>query len=419
MALSITATPDPGAMVVRLYVAGGVPPYTVAAQPSGGQPAYVVRSPQTPVTGDATARNMLDGQAPLGQAVSYAVTDSAGSAAVTAAAVTLVSTLPVLSDALDPTRYITCTVVSQKPNHWAPRSVFYDVLGRRDPTVAIGPLRLRDGELVLATADNTARRALLNLLASGNPLLLRTPSPTTVDDVTLLVTDLNETLLIDGDHAGWSLWGLTYQGVTADLGPFAGDPSRTYATVVAGWPTYGDLPPAYADYAALLTGNAYSNLGSQLVTAGWDTPANVALWSLTLSTRVTLASVGGVGVVTAAGGVGLLACTLPGAIQNVTTVPGKRYRVTFKARVSAGALGAIARVHVLSNTQPAVAGYFQPGLVTAASPVVTLSAAWQTISYDGTLPAGDDIVSMVFRVESIPDGGKCEIQTPSVREILP
>lgn len=421
MALTITATPDPYTFVVRLLVAGGVPAYTVTAQPSGGQAAYVVSSPQTPVTGDATARNMIDGRVPLGAvSTAYTVTDAAGVSASTAAAVTIAATMPVLSDALDPNKLIQLPVVSQRPNHWEARSVYYPVLGRRDPTVAIAPMALRDGELVLST-DGTpvARRAVINLLSSGDPLILRTPCPSAVDDVTLLVTSAAEELLNDSNPVGLSNFRLTYQAVTSDLGPFTGDPSRTYDTVKTAWPSYADLPPAYATYGDLLSGSAYANQGAQLVGAGWDTPSNVAAWNtFWTSGTYTFTCPAGVGLVSNTGaGVLLFVAVHQPTIWNMATAAGKRYRLSFRARVASGALGAGARVHMLTNTMPATADYFVAGQVTAASALLTLTAGWQTLTFDATVPAGDDVASFFFRVENQPAGSTVEISTPSVREL--
>ena len=424
MALTITPTPDPYSYVVRLYVAGGTPPYTVTAQPSGGRPAYTVRSPQTPVTGDATARNMVDGQAPLGLDVStvYRVTDSAGVTGADSTAASVPASNPVLSDALDPNKFLALVVVSQKPNRWAPRSVWFDVLGRRDPTVAIGPMRLRDGQLVLRLPASVNRRQMIDLLTPGDPMLLRTPCPSTVDDVTFLVTDLNEALVTD-DPAGPTLFELTYQGVTGDLGPFTGDPSRTYATVLAAWSSYDQLPPAYATYGDLTSGTAYSGQGPQLLPNGWGTTTDYNTWSYGWSSGAPGSSVGGVGQIVSSGTSGSrwIAMRPSGSdLYNYVTVPGKRYRVSFQARQASGVTGAQAWVDIITNTAPALADYFQPGAVQLGqvASTVNLDGQWRTVSYDVTIPAGDDRMSVSFNVRNMPAGAATyEVRNPSVREL--
>lgn len=422
MALTITTTADPYSYVMRLYVAGGTPPYTVSAQPSGGRPAYTVRSPQTTVSGDATARNLVDGQIPLGTvATIYRVTDAAG-ATVDSAAVSIPAALPVLSDALDPGRFVTLTVVSQKPNHWAPRTVWFDVLGRRDPTVAIGPMRLRDGTLVLRYGADVTRRQVIDLLTPGDPMLLRTPCPNAVDDVTFVVTDLAESLALEDAPAGPTVFTLTYQGVTGDLGPFTGDPSRTYATVAGESTQYAELPLKFVDYASLAAGLAFTNQGPQLIPHGWATGADYAAgWNYGWSSGAPGSSSGGVGLIVSSGTLGSrwIAIYQPDVYNYVTTA-GKKYRITFQARQATGAAGATAYVEAITNTAPASADYFQPGAIQAGSGVsaVTLDGQWRTCTYDVTIPAGDDRLTVSFNVRNMPAGAATyEVRNPSVREL--
>jgi hypothetical protein len=226
--LTATATPDDVlATYMVLRASGGTAPYSWTAFPNGGTPYTVPRTVADP-TGAAT----VDGLAPLGREVTYQVRDSAG------ASLDVTTSLPeppsaVLSDALDPARVLFVTVVDQLPNEWAARSVWFDVLDRRDPFVAVAPMRFRNGTIVLRTVTADDRRDLFDLLTTGRPLVLRSPCAAAVDDLTILVNQVTEELASDSMKAGPRSWSLTYQAVSNELGPYLPDPDWDWSAVVA------------------------------------------------------------------------------------------------------------------------------------------------------------------------------------------
>jgi hypothetical protein len=227
--LSATAVPDPAAgLFFVLTAAGGTAPFRWQAFPNGGD-VYTVPATST----DPTGRVTYDGLAPFGREVTYRVTDSTG------ATFDLEASLDdppsaVLSDAVDPNRSAFVTVVDQLPNTWAGRSVWFDVLDRRDPFVAVAPMRYRNGTIVVRVTGGTDdRRDLLDLLTPGVPLVLRSPCHEAVDDVVILVSEVTEELALEAAKAGPRLWRLTYQAVTRDIGPYLPDPSWTWDDLVA------------------------------------------------------------------------------------------------------------------------------------------------------------------------------------------
>jgi hypothetical protein len=247
VALSATVVPDPAAgLFFVLTAAGGTAPYRWQAFPNGGD-AYTV--PAT--VSDPTGRVTLDGFAPFGREVTYRVTDSTGDD------VEVQATLPdppsaVLSDAADPNRAEFVTVLDQLPNTWAARSVWFDVLDRRDPFVAAAPMRYRDGTIVLRVTGGTDdRRALLGMLTPGTPLVLRSPCHEAVDDVVILVTEVTEELSLESAKTGPRAWRLTYQAVTRDIGPYLPDPTWTWADLVADPrnPSWAAVVAGYATWA--------------------------------------------------------------------------------------------------------------------------------------------------------------------------
>jgi hypothetical protein len=229
MPFTINATPDAAeGLFTRLTASGGLAPYRWTATPNG-----LSSYPVPATTSDPTGASTLDGRAPFGIEVTYQCTDATGASLFDSA------TLPdppgpVLSDALDPNRSAFVTIVDQLPNEWAARSVWFDVLDRRDPFVALAPMRLRNGVIVLRTdAGNDNRRVLFDLLTPGGPLVLRAPCHDAVDDLTLLVTDVSEDLTIPDAKTGSRLWRLTYQAVSNELGPYLPDPEWTWDELVA------------------------------------------------------------------------------------------------------------------------------------------------------------------------------------------
>jgi hypothetical protein len=226
MALTATAGPNPyGGTFVELFAAGGTGPYSWRAYPTGGDD-YAV--PAT--VNDPTGRVTVDGFAPLGRDILYRVTDSTGAAAEASATLTDPG-VAVLSDATDPTRHVLVTVADQLPNEWEARSVWFDILDRRDPFVAVAPLRFRNGELVLLLSGTDARADLLALLAPGTPLVIRSACVSNVDDLVILPTRVREELVNETDKGGARLWTITYQAVTRDLGPYLPDPEWTWELV--------------------------------------------------------------------------------------------------------------------------------------------------------------------------------------------
>lgn len=253
MALTITADVEPTSLAVLLTIAGATDPTRlhVDAFPQGGA-AYRVRTMLTPVAGGVAA---MDGDASFGVPISYVVTDEVNAAtAATAAPITVTSTEPMLADALNPSSAVRVVVKSQPPNTWEARSVWWDILGSRAPFVSVAPMRYRNGDLVLYVASADERDAVIRVLASGSPFVLRTPCGDAVDDVIGLPATITEDLVLEADATGPRLLTITYQAVARELGPYAGQAGRTYAAALSESTDYGMVAGRFADYAHLLSG---------------------------------------------------------------------------------------------------------------------------------------------------------------------
>lgn len=416
MPLTVTPAVDVGTAAVRLSVAGGVPPYVADASPGGDRPDYRVRTAWSSVVGDATARVGIDGSIPLGVPTQYVITDATG-VQVTSAPVTADSATPILSDATDPGRAMPVLVVSQKPNQWQARSVWWDILGASAPFASVAPLRFRAGALALRIVGNVERSSLLALLRTGNPLVFRGTCEDAVDDVILLVETVDESLVLDDAPAGATVWALTYQAISRELGPYAVDAGRSYATVKATFPTYDAVKATYATYDALRAGDATAGLGPELVTNGTFS-GGLTGWS-TFWTYGSVAwdTTAGTGRATTAAGVSnqsaVLECVpLAGAV----TAAGKRYRFTGRVRCSAMGAGATVYVHLLTTTAPDVPGYFQAGNAITQATIPNVTAAWSTFTVEATVPTGDDRMTVYFRTDGLPAGGVVEWDDLSIKE---
>lgn len=254
MALGAFAVADTSAYCARFTISGASSPDAlhIDAYPRAGQ-SYRVRTMFTPQADGTVAA--IDGDIPLGIETSWIVTDTGSGAQTVVAVMTIDAPGPVFADALDPSRALLVTVVSQLPNEWAPRSVWWDVLGARAPFVSIAPLRYRNGPLVLRCESAAARSQLVTILATGSPFVLRTPCRDAVDDV-IGIPDgsIVEALVLESNPAGPRTLTIPYQAVARELGEYRGQAGRTYALMLSETATYAGVPPKYATYADVLAG---------------------------------------------------------------------------------------------------------------------------------------------------------------------
>lgn len=407
MPLAVTTLVDVPSASVRITVTGGTVPYTITASPTGVED-YVVRANQGTIPGDPAGRIAVDGALPLNTGTVYTITDATG-AQVSTAAVTVTSSLPILSDATDPSRFLALEVVDQVPNQWEARSVWWDVLDAEAPFVAIAPFRPRSGELVVRAADAVTRRALTNLLRPGTPIALRSLCAAAVDDVVMLPQSVRDELVVAESPAGARNVMIAYQAVSLDLGPYSTIPGRTYSDLLVDAATYSDLLIAFVDYAELLAGDSMIALGPELVTDPTLTnppPAGVGFWSTFWSgPGVTWSGAGYARAVTSSATPESAALYSLG-VNDLTVTPGARYRITGRVRCVDTT---VASVEVLTNTAPGVAQYFQPGTAVQAFGLVE-AATWVGFALDVTVPAGDDRMSVIFRGDNLTVTGGAAIE---------
>jgi hypothetical protein len=409
MALAVLAEVDLVLRAVRLTVSGGTPNYSAQANPAGDIDAYTVRSLWS---GSSTTRIAVDGDAPLNTAIQYVVTDRNGAQAVSGT-VEVPSELPILSDATDPTVALPVVVVSQKPNRWQARSVWFDVLGSRAPFVSVAPMRLRAGQLELRAETRSDRAALIDLLGLGNPLTLRAVCPAAVDDLILLPETAEERLTIDTDPAGSTVFAVQYQAVSRELGPYTSDPGRTYAQLPTEHATYADMTIAYVDYAALLAGDPNAGLGLELLAAGTFPAGPVAPWSTFWTDSSILWSGSATALAVASAAATPVAAVLWQNANQPIPAPSTTMRVT--GRVRSTSPGTTVRAEIVSNDLANPAEYFAPGSQ-GSSTVIAAGPSWAPFGVDVPIAnVAHQQFTLYFRGDGMASGAVLELDDLSAK----
>jgi len=219
--------------------------WTVALATDSGLPGRWVRASfaDADVTIAETA-NAVDRWPPLNVEVVYAWVDAAGSAEVS---VTVTSDAPILSSAMGSgSRKV--IVKDQPPLEFESRTYVHDVLYRPDPVVAVQPARYPSGTLVLWVRDRTERVALLSLLSSGDPLVLRSTCPEAVDDMTLQPLRWSDPLVADAAKRGPRLLQIEYQSISSAPTMYAAPPAWSWEDVEAAYASWADFEAAFASW---------------------------------------------------------------------------------------------------------------------------------------------------------------------------
>lgn len=248
---SISAVPDLSAYAVTLTVTAAAGAYRVTAEPLG-RPEYTVRT-----FGQPTTAPFADYAAPFGIPITYRVIEGTSTTAQVNATLDAVGT--VLASTDNPALMAAVPIIEDRPHAWEARSAFFDVIGRPDPLVARDVMRYRSGSWAFVTANNDERAALISLVRSGSPVLLRTPCADRVDDAIALPLRMTEEPLVDetGTHR---VFRIDYQVVTREQGPYPGVGSWTYADLDTDYATYDAVLADYSTYLALFAGTATTGL---------------------------------------------------------------------------------------------------------------------------------------------------------------
>jgi hypothetical protein len=214
----------------------------------------------TRVTGDGREVVVGDTQtaedrwAPIGVPLVYSWATQAG--VETTDPVTVDSDRPVLSSAIRPGGSAQVVAVSQQPVRWEGRSVAHEVLSRPDPVVTMAPPKYHTATLRLHTDGRDGTDQVLVLLATGAPLILRTPCRDAVRDCTLLPLTWTEDVVSASRPSGARWLDIDYQAVTTDPMVYGGLPDWSWETLAAvpELSSYDDVVAMFGTWAATARG---------------------------------------------------------------------------------------------------------------------------------------------------------------------
>jgi hypothetical protein len=194
----------------------------------------------------ASTPGAVDRWAPFGVPLSYFWVDSDG-VQQAPAPVTVTSDRPVLSSATG-SGYMTVTVVTQPPLRWEGRSVAHDVLYRPEPVVTVAPASYHTATMRFHVPGMMVRAELRSLLARGEPLILRTPCASAVDDVTFLPVRFTEEL-VSASRPGGDRWmDVEYRAVMDNPTAYRPLPDWSWDELEAAFDSWDAVEAAYATW---------------------------------------------------------------------------------------------------------------------------------------------------------------------------
>lgn len=227
---------------------------------------------QTPVrgySGDLTAETVTgdtavveDYEAPLGVPVAYYVkawTASAGTdwAAFTLDWLTLAHPDPlavVLKDPALPARNVKVTVSAMPEWKRGARQGVHEIRGRSRPVILTDVRASRTGSVVLSTATDAERQALVWLLSSGHTLLAQWPASWGESDVYIQVGDVDEARPSGYAPQSDREWTLALTEVDRPIGGLVGTAGRTWQAVRDGYGTWAGVLAGARTWLDVLTG---------------------------------------------------------------------------------------------------------------------------------------------------------------------
>ena len=239
MVLQITAEPVPAMWGVRLVATGAEGPVSWSRDDGAADPVPV-----------ATGVEVIDRTAPLNQPLVYIAED--GSTRAEADPVTIAATAPILGSLLSP-ETLPVVVEQYRPLRWEGTSTIHKVLGAHEPYVSVGEAASPSGTLVIRAATGGDRLALVRLLSSGEPMLLRTTCPDRLDTLRFVAAGWEDPFASDGARQGTSRILVDFQTI-ADVEAMVFPPGWNYNALHAAHATYNEVKASYATYASVVAG---------------------------------------------------------------------------------------------------------------------------------------------------------------------
>ena len=226
-------------------VAPATPPTTIMRVDANGARPVRLRAGQEPIGGVMT---ITDYEAALVGPIRYDLTDSAGGTASVSTTLEDLVELPQLVVARLPQYRASIRSVTGYTGDRDSTATVHDVIGRRDPVVSLGVLRMRRGTLQCWAPDFPAVAELEALAGLGEVLHLRQPTHPGMD--MYLAAGRTSPEYVDGR---WIV-SLDYTELATPSGPLLGDVGWTYDDVATGHASYAQARDAFPSYASLAVG---------------------------------------------------------------------------------------------------------------------------------------------------------------------
>lgn len=210
---------------------------------------------------------VTDYEAALSGPVSYTVT--------TTEAVTTTTSLDVaqtwLTVPVVPTYSYPVDLVTGYEANSEPTTTVHLIIGRADPILSLGVMRMRSGRLDLWCASYDDAEAIVGVYSRGQVVMLRQPDHPGLDMYHAATGAVRVTPHPENTPTRRWAVEVSYTEVKAPSAPLAGALGWTYAQATAAYPTYGDSMAAFPTYGDLYIGlgPGYFTLLSSLVLLGW------------------------------------------------------------------------------------------------------------------------------------------------------
>lgn len=244
-ALVLTAKPSIAAVLIEITgaPAGAV---TITRTDLNGSGTVRLQEGQQPISGSLT---IFDYEAALNGTVSYDVLDSAS--AVTSGSVSTNVAQPFINAVVLPHKNQQIDYVTDYDSQQDNSSSVHWIIGREDPLVISGPLRLREGTLNLYVTSYAEALAVKNVAATGEVLLFRQPTFQGLDMylVPTRVAIRPDERMSSGRH--WTV-DISYNEVKIPSGPVRSSTWNYDAVTALG--TYNTVKAQFATYNALVAG---------------------------------------------------------------------------------------------------------------------------------------------------------------------
>lgn len=248
---TVNATALPDIAAVRLVIAGApAGPVIITRSDVSGNGAVRLMPGQEPLAGSMT---ITDYEPALTGTITYTVLDSSEDEATDTATLAGLITNPVLVVAVRPQYRVEATAVVGYDHTRETAAVVHNPLGRTDPIVVFGALRNRQGAVSMFAATFADAKAIENVVATGDAVLLRQVDHAGMDGYFIATSSNVSVFQAENETVLWQV-SVEFVSVDAPDMPLLGAAGWTWADVIENYATVADMQLAFATFNELTVG---------------------------------------------------------------------------------------------------------------------------------------------------------------------